>query len=222
MRSNNSKLTVILGEDVGGRVVSYDIGKMPHLLIAGTTGSGKSIFIHNLLFSLLFKATPQEVKLILIDPKRVELILYDGIPHLLTPVVTDMDKAPSVFRWAGEEMERRYKLFETARVKNIDTYNEKSGIVIECQEERYQGKNREKALKVLKSKLFQVEQEKQQMEDKKLKGEYKTPGWGNQIRNYVLHPYKLVKDLRTNLEITNPEGVLNGELDELIEAELKM
>lgn len=130
MRSNNSKLTVILGEDVGGRVVSYDIGKMPHLLIAGTTGSGKSIFIHNLLFSLLFKATPQEVKLILIDPKRVELILYDGIPHLLTPVVTDMDKAPSVFRWAGEEMERRYKLFETARVKNIDTYNEKSGIQV--------------------------------------------------------------------------------------------
>ena len=130
MKGNISKLTVVLGEDVGGRVITYDIGKMPHLLIAGTTGSGKSIFIHNLLFSILFKATPQEVKFILIDPKRVELILYDGIPHLLTPVVTDMEKAPSVFRWAVEEMERRYKLFETARVRSIDTYNEKSGIQV--------------------------------------------------------------------------------------------
>lgn len=130
MKNLDSKLAVALGEDVAGKTVSYDIGKMPHLLIAGTTGSGKSIFIHNLLFSILFRATPQEVKFILIDPKRVELILYDGIPHLLTPVVTDMEKAPSVFRWAVEEMERRYKLFEQARVKNIDTYNEKSGIQV--------------------------------------------------------------------------------------------
>ena len=130
MKNAPSKLSVALGEDGGGRVVTYDIGKMPHLLIAGTTGSGKSIFIHNLLFSMLFRSTPQEVKFILIDPKRVELILYDGIPHLLTPVVTDMEKAPSVFRWAVEEMERRYKLFEKARVKNIDTYNEKSGIQV--------------------------------------------------------------------------------------------
>jgi S-DNA-T family DNA segregation ATPase FtsK/SpoIIIE len=83
-----------------------------------------------ILFSILFRATPQEVKFILIDPKRVELILYEGIPHLLTPVVTDMEKAPSVFRWAVEEMERRYRLFEQARVKNIDTYNEKSGIQV--------------------------------------------------------------------------------------------
>jgi len=130
MKNLESKLGVALGEDVGGRVVTYDIGKMPHLLIAGTTGSGKSVFIHNLLFSMLFRATPQEVKFILIDPKRVELILYEGIPHLLTPVVTDMEKAPSVFRWAVEEMERRYRLFEQARVKNIDTYNEKSGIQV--------------------------------------------------------------------------------------------
>jgi len=130
MKSMDSKLGIALGEDVGGRVITYDIGKMPHLLIAGTTGSGKSIFIHNILSSILFRATPQEVKFILIDPKRVELILYEGIPHLLTPVVTDMDKAPSVFKWAVEEMERRYKLFEQARVKNIDTYNAKSGIQV--------------------------------------------------------------------------------------------
>jgi len=130
MKGIDSKLGIALGEDVGGRVVTYDIGKMPHLLIAGTTGSGKSIFIHNILSSILFRATPQEVKFILIDPKRVELILYEGIPHLLTPVVTDMEKSPSVFRWAVEEMERRYKLFEQARVKNIDTYNAKSGIQV--------------------------------------------------------------------------------------------
>jgi len=130
MRSMKSRLATILGEDVSGKVLVYDIGKMPHLLIAGTTGSGKSIFIHNLLFSILFRATPQEVKFILVDPKRVELIHYKGIPHLLTPVVTDMDKAPSVFRWLVEEMEKRYKLFEQARVKNIESYNEKSGIQV--------------------------------------------------------------------------------------------
>lgn len=130
MKNMKSKLGVVLGEDVGGRVLAYDIGKMPHLLIAGTTGSGKSVFIHNILFSILFRATPQEVKFIIIDPKRVELIHYEGIPHLLTPVVTDMDKAPSVFRWAVDEVERRYKLFEQARVRNIEGYNEKSGIQV--------------------------------------------------------------------------------------------
>ncbi len=130
MKNMKSKLGIVLGEDVAGRVVVYDIGKMPHLMLAGTTGSGKSIFIHNVIFSILFRATPQEVKFILLDPKRVELIHYEGIPHLLTPVVTDMEKAPSVFRWGVEEMDRRYKLFEQARVKNIDSYNEKSGIQV--------------------------------------------------------------------------------------------
>ncbi len=130
VKNLKSKLAVVLGEDVGGKVVTYDIGSMPHLLIAGTTGSGKSIFIHNILLSILFRATPQEVKFILLDPKRVELIHYEGIPHLLTPVITEMDKAPSVFRWAVEEMEKRYKLFEQARVRNVDSYNEKSGIQV--------------------------------------------------------------------------------------------
>lgn len=127
MKGMKSKLGIVLGKDVGGRVYSYDISKMPHMLIAGSTGSGKSIFIHNILFSILFKASPQEVKFILIDPKRVELIVYQDIPHLLTPVVTDMDKAPSVFKWAVAEMTRRYVLFEKAKARNIDAYNEKSG-----------------------------------------------------------------------------------------------
>jgi len=125
-----SKLGIVLGKDVGGKVYAYDIAEMPHLLIAGATGSGKSVFIHNLIFSLLYRSTPQEVKLILIDPKRVELIHYKGIPHLLTPVVTDMDRAPSVFRWAVEETEKRYKLLEQAKVRNIEAYNDKSGIQV--------------------------------------------------------------------------------------------
>jgi DNA segregation ATPase FtsK/SpoIIIE, S-DNA-T family len=127
MKGMKSRLGITLGKDVAGRVFAYDIGKMPHMLIAGTTGSGKSIFIHNTIFSILFRATPQEVKLILVDPKRVELIHYADIPHLLTPVVTEMSKAPSVFKWAVEEMERRYKMFEQARVRNVEGYNEKSG-----------------------------------------------------------------------------------------------
>lgn len=127
MRSMKSKVAITLGKDVAGDNYVYDIAKMPHLLIAGTTGSGKSIFIHNILFSILFRASPQEVKLILVDPKRVELSNYAGIPHLITPVVTDVEKAPSVFKWAVKEMEHRYKLLEQAKVRNIDAYNEKSG-----------------------------------------------------------------------------------------------
>ena len=130
MKTLKSKLGIVLGESVSGKVLGYDIGKMPHLLIAGTTGSGKSIFIHNLLFSILYRATPSEVKLIIVDPKRVEFTHYQGVPHLLTPVVTDMEKAPSVFRWAMEEVLRRYKLFEQAKVRNVDVYNEKSGIQV--------------------------------------------------------------------------------------------
>lgn len=127
MKAQKSKIALVLGKDVGGRAVAYDIGKMPHLLIAGATGSGKSIFIHNIIFSILYRATPQECKFIMVDPKRVELIHYNGIPHLLSPVVTDVEKAPGVFRWAVQEMERRYKLLEAAKVRNISDYNKKSG-----------------------------------------------------------------------------------------------
>ena len=127
MKSAKSKLSIVLGSDVSGAARVYDISKMPHLLVAGSTGSGKSVFLHSLIFSLLFRCSPQECKFILIDPKRVELVHYREIPHLLTPVVTDIDRATSVFNWAVNEMERRYKLFESAKARNIDMYNEKSG-----------------------------------------------------------------------------------------------
>ena len=128
MKGMKSKLGIVLGKDVGGKTYVYDIARMPHILIAGTTGSGKSIFIHNIMLSILYRSNPQEVKFILVDPKRVELNHYQGMPHLLTPVVTDMDTAPSVFKWAVAEMEKRYRLFEQAKVSNIDSYNERSGI----------------------------------------------------------------------------------------------
>ena len=127
MKKMKSKLSIVLGKDVSGRTHVHDVSTMPHMLVAGTTGSGKSVFIHNIIFSIMYRATPQEVKFILVDPKRVELGYYQDTPHLYTPVVTDMEKAPSVFRWAVIEMEKRYKLFEAARARNIDAYNEKSG-----------------------------------------------------------------------------------------------
>ncbi|HAI63213.1 MAG: cell division FtsK/SpoIIIE [candidate division WWE3 bacterium GW2011_GWD2_42_11] len=127
MKNMKTKLAIGLGKDVAGKTYVYDIAKMPHMLIAGATNSGKSIFIHNILFSILFRASPQEVKLILVDPKRNELIHYQDIPHLITPVVVDMEKTPAVFKWAVQEMERRLKLFEQARVRNLDSYNESSG-----------------------------------------------------------------------------------------------
>ena len=130
IKNMKSKLAIVLGEDVAGRPMTWDISRMPHILIAGTTGSGKSVFIHSLISSMLFRATPQEVKFIIIDPKQVELRDYEDIPHLLAPVIYDMDKTASAFMWVVEEMEKRYKLFGQARAKNIDDYNEKSGIQV--------------------------------------------------------------------------------------------
>ena len=119
-----SKLTAALGRSVSGDPVYLDIAKMPHLMIAGTTGSGKSVCVNTMLVSLLYKATPEEVKLVLIDPKKVELNVYNGIPHLLVPVVFDPKKAAGALHWCVTEMERRFDLIESMRVRNIAGYNE--------------------------------------------------------------------------------------------------
>ncbi len=127
MQESRSKTAISLGLDVSGQSVVADIGKMPHLLIAGTTGSGKSVLINAIISSILFRATPEEVKFIMVDPKRVELTPYNDIPHLLTPVITDVSKVVNALKWATAEMDRRYRLFEEMSVKNIAGYNELSG-----------------------------------------------------------------------------------------------
>ncbi len=127
MEKSKSKLTVTLGLDVSGKPIVTDIGRMPHMLIAGSTGSGKSVLLHSFVTTLLFRCSPSEVKFIFIDPKRVELPQYNEIPHLLTPVIVDPEKALPSFRWAISEMNRRYRLFENARARNINAYNELSG-----------------------------------------------------------------------------------------------
>ena len=123
-KNSQSKVTTALGMDVAGAPIFLDIAKMPHLLIAGTTGSGKSVCINSLIISILYKARPDEVKFIMIDPKKVELNVYNGIPHLLVPVVSDPKKAAGALHWAVSEMERRYELIEGAGVRNIKGYNQ--------------------------------------------------------------------------------------------------
>lgn len=124
-KESKSPLTFALGKDISGNPVIADLSKMPHLLVAGTTGSGKSVGLNAMLLSILFKATPEEVRLIMIDPKMLELAVYDGIPHLLAPVVTDMTEAASALRWGVAEMERRYKLMAALGVRNLAGYNRK-------------------------------------------------------------------------------------------------
>ncbi len=123
--SKESPLTLVLGKDIGGRPVVADLARMPHLLVAGTTGSGKSVGVNAMILSILYKATPAEVRMIMIDPKMLELSIYDGIPHLLTPVVTDMKEAANALRWSVAEMERRYKLLAAVGVRNLAGYNKK-------------------------------------------------------------------------------------------------
>lgn len=119
-----SPLTIALGKDISGKPVIADLKKMPHLLIAGSTGSGKSIFIHSVILSIIYKATPDEVRFLMIDPKRIELSVYDGIPYLLHSVVLEPKMATQALRWAVQEMERRYSLFEDLSVRNLESYNE--------------------------------------------------------------------------------------------------
>lgn len=126
VRSRPSKLCIGLGKDISGNIIPADLAKMPHLLVAGSTGSGKSVCINTIIAGLLYKARPDEVKLILVDPKVVELSNYNGIPHLLTPVVTEPKKAASALHWAVAEMERRYKMFADNHVREITSYNEKA------------------------------------------------------------------------------------------------
>ena len=127
MAKAKSKLTIALGKDVSGSPIIYDISKMPHVLVAGATGSGKSVMLHSMIATLLFRCSPSECKFIMVDPKRVELVGYKDIPHLLTPVIVDANKALPAFKWALSEMDRRYKLFENAKVRDIDSYNDLSG-----------------------------------------------------------------------------------------------
>jgi len=127
IKKHKSKLAVCLGKDTGSTPIILDIDRMPHMLVAGTTGSGKSILMHSLLTSLLFRNSPDELKLILIDPKRVEMTNYNGIPHLLAPVIVEPEKILSALKWAMAEMDRRYKLFQSVGVRNIQGYNEMSG-----------------------------------------------------------------------------------------------
>jgi len=129
-----SPLTLVLGKDISGQPVTADLGRMPHLLVAGTTGSGKSVAVNAMLISLLYKATAKDLRLILIDPKMLELNVYDGIPHLLTPVVTDMKDAANALRWCVGEMERRYTVMAALKVRNIAGYNKKVNDAIKAGE----------------------------------------------------------------------------------------
>ena len=124
-KNSSSNLSLALGKDIAGEPIVVDLAKMPHLLVAGTTGSGKSVGINAMLLSLLFKSDPKDVRLILIDPKMLELSVYDGIPHLLTPVITDMTDASNGLRWCVVEMDRRYKLMSMMGVRNLAGYNKK-------------------------------------------------------------------------------------------------
>ncbi len=127
MKTHKSKLAVSLGLDVSGKAIVADLARMPHVLVAGQTGSGKSVCINAFLSTLLFRTSPSELKLILVDPKRVEMTNYNGIPHLLSPVITEPNKVVAALKWLMGEMDRRYKLFSEAGARNIDAYNEMSG-----------------------------------------------------------------------------------------------
>ena len=161
-RSSKSKLTAVLGRDISGQIVTADIAKMPHLLIAGTTGSGKSVCVNSILISILFKASPDEVKLLLIDPKMVEFSKYKGIPHLLVPIVSDAKKAAGALGWAVNEMLNRYKIFSEFDCKDIDSYNEliESNLAYMAENPRYIDEEGEEIQPVLEINGLPVAKEK--------------------------------------------------------------